>query len=91
MSQIPPIILLIAVIGTLKDEIAVRIVGTFSEQKVHHSVTGSPMLNKQDKTPRKHHITHNNQMTFEPVLQPRSVTMCPRIDSYKSVRWSLST
>jgi hypothetical protein len=25
--------------------------------------------------------THNNQMTLEPVLHPRSVTMCPRMES----------
>ncbi len=34
--------------------------------------------------------THKSQMTLEPVLQPRRVTMCPRIDSYSSARWSLS-
>ena len=34
--------------------------------------------------------TYNNQMTLEPVLQPLRVTMWPRMDSYRSARWSLS-
>lgn len=44
------------------------------------------VLESLQKTRVGRRETYNSQMTFEPVLQPRRVTMCPRIDSYKRAR-----
>lgn len=45
---------------------------------------------RSDQGRGKNIKTHKSQMTFEPVLQPRRVTMWPLMHSYKRARCSLS-